>query len=506
MSEYFIGVDSGTQSTKAVVINGQSGKVLATDTVSYGLIPGLAAGSMEQHPRTWVAALEKSINGALSQAHISPESVKGIGVSAQQHGFVPLDENGAVIRPAKLWCDTSTAAQAESLVKKLGGIKKVIAMTGNGIPAGFTASKILWLKQNETKNYHRLHTVLLPHDYLNFYLTGKATMESGDASGTGLFDTKTRNWQAKVLAAIDPALAGKLPAIQSSSDPAGELLPEIAKRLGLEPGTMVSAGGGDNMMAAIGTGNTKPGVVTASLGTSGTIYAHSSRPVIDPQGEVAAFCDSTGGWLPLACTMNVTVATELFKKAAGWDNDRLTSGAAAVAAGADGLFLLPYFEGERVPNLPDARGIFFGLDSKNFSMAHMARATMEGVAMGMNYGLERMKDLGIRPKQIRVTGGGSKNPLWRQILADVFDAEVVCMETFEGAACGAALQAKWAYALSRGERVRIQQITDALIRVDASTRAVPDKKNSKRYRSLQIFHNQLSKANSAVFADHAALR
>jgi len=507
MSEYFVGIDSGTQSTKAVVMDGKNGAIVATASSAYSLISGLPAGAKEQHPKSWTAAMETSIHTALAKAGVSADSVKGIGISGQQHGFVPLDEAGEVIRPAKLWCDTSTASQAESLIKKLGGLKKVISLTGNGIPAGFTASKILWLKQNEPKNYARLQTVLLPHDYLNYHLTGKLSMEAGDASGTGFFDAKTRNWQEKVVSAIDSRLMEKLPAVQSaSSAPAGTLTTVAAKRLGLNPGTLVSAGGGDNMMGAIGTGNTKAGVVTASLGTSGTIYAFSSRPITDPQGEVAAFCDSTGAWLPLICTMNVTVATELLKKAFGWNNDQLSREAAKVPAGADGLFLLPYFEGERVPNLPDASALFFGLNSKNFTLGHMARATMEGVAMGLNYGLERMKDLGLRPKQIRVTGGGSQNPVWRQILADVFDAEVISLATTEGAAYGGALQAKWSYALSRGERVRIQQITDKFVKLDPSTKAVPQKANAKRYRALQSFHNELSRANACAFASHAGLR
>jgi len=500
MAQYFIGVDSGTQGTKAVLVDGMSGKIKATAAAPHSLIGGLPQGAKEQHPRTWVAAMEKTIQEVVLAGKAKPSEVKGIGVSGQQHGLVALDDKGAVIRPAKLWCDTSTADEAEALVAKMGGLEPLLQLTGNGIPAGFTASKILWLKQREPKNYARLKTVLLPHDYLNYVLTGQARMEAGDASGTGLFNTRTRNWEPRCVEALDSSLADKLPPIDgSSSQPCGLLLPVVAQKLGLEAGTVVAAGGGDNMMGAIGTGNTKTGVLTASLGTSGTLYAYSSRPVIDPRGEVAAFCDSTGGWLPLICTMNVTVATELVKKAFQWDNDHLTKEAARIAAGSDGLLLLPYFEGERVPNLPAARGVYFGLHSGNYTKAHMARAAMEGVALGLNYGLNRLKDLGIRPKQIRVTGGGSKNPLWLQILADVFDAEVVGLATAEGAALGAALQAKWAYMLHRGERVRIQQITDSLVKVDPSTRCQPKKASAKQYRALQEVHNQLSQACAPVF-------
>ncbi|MDR2463723.1 MAG: xylulokinase [Verrucomicrobiales bacterium] len=506
MSEYFIGVDSGTQSTKAIIIDGKNGKILASASVAYGLISGLPTGAKEQHPKTWVKAMEEAIKKALAAGKIKAAAVKGIGVSGQQHGFVPLDEKGNVIRPAKLWCDTSTSAQAESLLTRLGGLEKTVALTGNGIPAGFTASKIAWLKQYEPQNFDKLHTVLLPHDYLNFHLTGNRRMEAGDASGTGFFDVKTRRWSGPVINAIDPFLAEKLPQVSPSDQPSGELKHDVAKRLGLNAGVVVSSGGGDNMMAAIGTGNTKVGVVTASLGTSGTIFAHSSRPVVDPLGEVAGFCDSTGGWLPLICTMNVTVATELFKKAWKWDNERLTGEAAKIPAGADGLVLLPYFEGERTPNLPAASGVYFGINSHNFTHAHMARATLEGVAFGLNYGLDRLKDLGVRPKQIRLTGGGSKNPLWRQILADVFETEVIGLATAEGAAYGAAIQAKWNYAVASGGRVRLQQITDAFVKTDAGTRALPNKKNLRLYKAMQLFHDRLSAANAKIFNEHALLR
>ncbi|MEM1158465.1 MAG: xylulokinase [Verrucomicrobiota bacterium] len=499
MSEYFIGVDSGTQGTKTVLINGKSGKVMASASTSYGFIKDLPEGAREQEPKTWVSALERTIKQVVKQAGVRAIQIKAIGISGQQHGLVTLDEFDKVIRPSKLWCDTSTAAQADSLVKKLGGLKKVISLSGNGIPAGFTASKILWMKQNEPKNYQRIKTILLPHDYLNFHLTGRAVMEAGDASGTGLFDTKTRNWHPRLISAIDPQLEDKLPLIQDSSDPVGTVLPQVAKRLGLDPATIVSAGGGDNMMGAIGTGNTKPGMVTTSLGTSGTVYAFSSRPVVDPDGEIAAFCDSTGGWLPLACTMNVTVATELVKKAFSMDNSKLSKAVSSVPVGSDGLIHLPYFQGERMPNLPTASGVFFGMTTENFSQSHIARSVMEGVSLGLNYGLNRMKDLGIRPKQIRVTGGGSNNPEWRQILADVFEAEVVGLENTEGAAFGAALQSMWCFFLQRGDRVRMTHITDDLVKIDKKSVAKPIKANIKVYRQLQDIHNHLSAACQPVF-------
>jgi xylulokinase len=505
VSEVFIGVDSGTQGTKAVAIQGATGAILAEHSVSYGLIKGLPEAAREQHPKTWVQAMEKCLKTLLASTKVKASGVKGIGISGQQHGLVVLNDQGKVIRPAKLWCDTATAGQAESLIRKLGGLKKVIGLTGNGIPPGFTASKIAWLKEKESKNYAATKTILLPHDYLNYHLTGVASMEAGDASGTGFFDTKTRDWSAPVIKAIDPGLADKLPPIQEADAPVGTLAPMLAKRLGLDPETIVSAGGGDNMMGAIGTGNTKSGIITASLGTSATLYAYSTRPVIDPEGEIAAFCDSTGGWLPLICTMNGTIPTECVKALFKWTNNELTKQAEKVSPGCDGLILLPYFQGERVPNIPAGRAVYFGLTPDNMTPAHMARAAMEGAAMGLNYGLERLRDMGVRPKEIRLTGGGSANPVWRQILADVFDTDVICLKTTEGAAYGAAIQAVWCWKRQRGENIRIQHITDKWVKVDTATRARPRKKEVKQYRALQTVYDSLSRSSTPVFDQLASV-
>jgi xylulokinase len=306
---------------------------------------------------------------------------------------------------------------------------------------GFTAPKILWLKRNEPSNFSRLATVLLPHDYLNYYLTGKLTMEHGDASGTALMDVRTRTWSREVVHLIDPALADKLPPLQSSRQPAGALVPDLGKRWNLPANVVVSAGGGDNMMGAIGTGNVAPGRVTCSLGTSGTIYAYSEKPVIDPGGEVAGFCDSTDAWLPLVCTMNVTVATEAARKLFGWSHAQMEEAIKSVPPGADGLLFLPYLQGERTPNLPSGTGVFHGLTPRTMSPAHLARATMEGVTLGLAYGLQRMRTLGLSPAEIRLTGGGSKSAVWRQICADVFQCRVVTLAEAEGAALGSAIQA-----------------------------------------------------------------
>src|SRR3954462_10636648 len=244
MRNLLIGIDSGTQSTKVVVVDSRDGKVLASAAQAYDLIPDLPPGAKEQHPHTWREATGSAIRQSLRQAKAVAADVVAIGVSGQEHGFVPLDRNGEVIRPAKLWCDTSTTVECDEIMEKLGGLKKTIKTVGNAVLPGFTASKILWLKKNEPKNYQKLATVLLPHDYLNFWLTGDREMEYGDASGTALMDVRKRKWSTEAIDAIDPELAGKMPGLIRSDRPAGRLQPSTAKMLDLNPGVLVSAGGG----------------------------------------------------------------------------------------------------------------------------------------------------------------------------------------------------------------------------------------------------------------------
>jgi len=502
MRELLIGIDSGTQSTKALVVDAHRGRVLGFGLVKYGLISNLPPGAKEQHPETWRKAASVAIKAALKMAHASAREVKAIGVSGQQHGFVPLDGNGNVIRPAKLWCDTSTSAECEIITNSLGGAKRTIKKLGNAVVPGFTASKILWLKRHEPENFDRLATILLPHDYLNFWLTGERTMEYGDASGTALLDVRQRRWCSSAIAAIDLDLAGKLPQLIASDRPAGLLSGTTAKELGLDPGVMISAGGGDNMMGAIGTGNTRPGIVTASFGTSGTIYACTAKPVVDPLGEMAAFCDSTNRWLPLLCTMNVTVATELVRKDFHLSLAEFDQLAAKAPPGSDGLFMLPYLEGERTPNLPSGTGVYLGINSNTFTAPHFARATMEGVTLGMNYGLMRLAQLGVTAKQIRVTGGGAKSKIWRQIMADVFNTEIVSLVVEEGAAYGAALQALWCWKLQCGERIKIEEITDSFVKLDPRQTAGPVATNVRLYSELQALQDATSSSLCTVFERH----
>lgn len=493
----YIGIDSGTQSTKAVVLDLHEKKIVAEARAPHTLIPGLPAGHMEQHPQEWTAALDSVL--AQVAAKIDGSLVRGIGVSGQQHGFVPLDAQGEVIRPAKLWCDTSTTEECAILTKKLGGTKAVIRTAGLAFLPGFTAPKILWLKRHEPANYRRLRHVLLPHDYLNFFLTGNYFMEYGDASGTALMDIRKRTWSLPVIKAIDRNLLDWLPPLSPSHLPAGTLRPELARKYGFTGNVIVSAGGGDNMMGAIGTGNVTPGVVSASLGTSGTIYAYGNKPVVDPNGEIAAFCSSTGGWLPLLCTMNVTLVTEQFRHLFNWDHTQLEQAVSSTPAGAGGLALLPYFAGERTPNLPKGTGVFTGLNLQTLTPGHLARAAMEGVTMNMNYGLRRLAALGVKAKEIRVTGGGSRSAYWRQLMADIFGVPVVAMVEDEGAALGGALQAAWCEALAQGRKAKITDFTDGVVALNEATRCKPDPKRKALYRQLQDRHEKLSRDLRPLF-------
>ena len=273
---------------------------------------------------------------------------------------------------------------------------------------------------------------------------------------------------------IDERMEECLPQIGSSRRALGLLTDSLREEWGLTKSPVVSAGGGDNMMGAIGTGNVQPGVVTASLGTSGTLYAFAAEPVVDPEGEVAAFCDSTDRWMPLVCTMNVTVATEQVRKMYQWTHDQMEKNILESPAGSRGLLFLPYLNGERTPNLPKGTGVFHGLNMETMTPSYMARAVMEGATLGLAYGLNRFRQLGIEPTEIRLTGGGSKSGVWRQICADVFGVPTVCLQSAEGAALGAALQAAYACAAAEGKPTRFRDLADQYVALDESTRCKPD--------------------------------
>ncbi|MGD2295880.1 MAG: xylulokinase [Candidatus Aminicenantes bacterium] len=485
---YAVGVDSGTQGTKVLVID-FNGEVRGRGYAPHQSIEGLKPGESEQDPSVWIEALEKALGQALKEAQIAAAKIVSLGVSGQQHGFVPLDKEGRPIRPAKLWNDTSTVEETKFLIDQLGGKKPYIAKLGVSLAVGYTASKILWLRQHEPENYDRLSTVLLPHNYINYVLTGRRHMEYGDASGTGLMDIRKLEWHTEAVPAVGPDLEKKLPPLSHPKEPVGSMRQEFTQRFALED-VLVSSGGGDNMMGAIGSGNVVPGICSLSLGTSGTIYSFFDSPFIDPEGEIAAFCDSTGGWLPLLCTMNVTNTTEFFKALLDISNKELEALGAKTPAGAEGLIFLPFIDGERVPALPSARGVFYGLDSKNFKSTHLARAVLEGTILNLGYGYSRMLSLGLKPEEIRATGGGAKSRLWLQIAANILQTPVVTLREEEAAALGAAIQSIWNYFLSRGEKVSINDLTDQIVALGDVT-VEPDPETFPLYVHLQERFNAL---------------
>jgi D-xylulose kinase len=512
--QIFIGIDCGTQGTKVIALSRRQRAIIAEAYAPHDIIEA-AGGRREQLPQWWTCACEKALTEVLADGAVTRAQVTGMAVSGQQHGLVPLDAEDRVIRPAKLWCDTETAPQAEWLTERLGGTAGAIAATGNAIAAGFTASKLVWLREKEPQNYERLATVLLPHDYLNFWLTGERRAEYGDASGTAFFDVTKRLWSSQVVTAIDPTgrLATCLPALMGPSEPCGCLRPELAARWGLPKAVLVAAGGGDNMMAAIGTGNVSADTVTVSLGTSGTIYAYSDTPMVDAGGEVAAFCASSGGWLPLVCTMNVTVSTEAVRKLLGLSLAEMNALAAEAPIGAGGVLLLPFFNGERTPPLPQARATLAGLSPLNFDKPHLCRAAMEGATLGLRYGLDALKRLGIHPREVRLVGGGARSALWRQICADLFAATVVSPQAAEAGALGAAIQALWCCCvqLEGGAEgsASIAELCDAYVTLDPASRTQPCAENIQRYdahyrrylaleRSLRPVHTEIAPAEVSV--------
>ena len=500
--QLYIGIDSGTQGTKAVVLSEGKSRIIAESYHGYDLIEN-DRGGREQRPESWIGACRAVLQEILGSPNVDAEQVRGIGVSGQQHGMVPVDSAGQVIRPAKLWCDTETVGQCRTITRRVGGEAAVVNKIGNQVAAGFTASKILWLKENEPENYARLSTVLLPHDYINFWLTGERKTEYGDASGTAYFDVENRCWSDEMLQAIDPSekLKQCLPELIAPDEPTGRIAKELADEFGLPSDVLVSSGGGDNMMAAIGTGNVREGVVTASLGTSGTIYAYSDRPIIDNSGELAAFCSSTGGWLPLVCTMNVTVATELVRNLFLLDIAEMNRLAASVEPGAGGLLLLPYFNGERTPALPLAKATLTGLSSLTMRAEMICRAAMEGATFGLRYGFDIIRRNGIEPKEMRLAGGGAKSEVWRQIVADIFNCEVVCLEQEEAGAVGAAMQALWCVETANGNSTTIDDIARRFVRLDESSRCRPQSSAVGSYDTLYQNYLKLNQTMARFYDD-----
>jgi xylulokinase/toxin CptA len=478
----FLGIDCGTQGTKALVLDADSGRVLGEGSAAHRLISAVN-GKREQQPADWLLAFEQATRAALEQAGVPGSAILAVGVSAQQHGLVLLDEQGEVLRPAKLWCDTESAPQNRRLLDYLGGEAGSLERLGVAIAPGYTVSKLLWTQEQHPDVFARIAHILLPHDYLNYWLSGRYCSEYGDASGTGYFDVRRRRWDSALLEHIDPSgrLVAALPELVESGRCLGPLRPQVAQRLGLNPRALVASGGGDNMMGAIGTGNIRPGAITMSLGTSGTLYAYAEQPQVSQQPQVASFCSSSGGWLPLICTMNLTNATGAIQQLLELDLASFGALVTQAPIGAEGLLMLPFLNGERVPPLPNASASLFGMTSDNLTRANLCRAVVEGTSFGLRYGLDLLRASGIECRSIRLIGGGANSPIWRQIVADIMATPLVCPRRTEAAALGAAIQAAWSLAREQGRSTSLDELCATCVSLDESCATEPDPERSARY-------------------------
>ncbi len=469
---YTLGLDIGTQSVKAIVYDSKCKKVVTTVSEKLPLI-SKEGGIREQKVSWYIDAIVKCLSEIDGK---TKEKIEAIGVSGQQHGLVLLDDKSNVLKNVKLWCDTSSSKECEELTEAFGGENRLLEELGILILPGYTAGKILQLKKNENDIYEKTKTILLPHDYVNYYLTGRLSTEKGDASGTALLDIRKGVWNSKITSLIDDDLINKLPPIIGFDKALGKIRKEVASSLGLSEEVIVSPGGGDNMMAAIGTGCVKDGDVTMSLGTSGTLFTSTEKAIIDKDGYLATFCSSHNTYLPLLCTMNCTVSSEIWRKELGLSTKDFDALAEKAPIGSEGLLMLPFFNGERVPNYPNGKGVLAGIDMTNLKRQNICRSALEGVSFEFLLGLEALKKNGVDIKYISLTGGGANSPFWRKLIADMTNTEVRVPLVSEAAAFGAALQA-----LAVKEDKSIAEVAYENVSFDQKKAVSPDKENNRTY-------------------------
>lgn len=438
---HVLGIDTSTTATKAVLVD-ERGEVAGVAASTYGADSPHPLWS-EQQPDLWWTATQEAIREVFGQTGVAGSEVAAVGLTGQMHGLVALDDTGTPLRPAILWNDQRTGAECDEIRNRVG-FARLVAVTGNDALTGFTAPKILWMRNHEPELFAQIRHVLLPKDFVRLRLTGEYACDRAGGGGTILFDHAARTWSPEILAALD--IPGEwLPPTFEGPEVTGTVSATAAAATGLAAGTPVVAGGGDQAASAVGTGAVAPGVVTASLGTSGVVFATTDGPAIDPLGRVHAFPHAVPGrWHMMGVTLAAAGSLAWLHDAVAPDRsyDELSALAAATPPGAAGLLFLPYLSGERTP-YPDplARGAFVGLTTRH-ELGHLVRAVMEGVAFSLRDALDVMVDAGVtRPRQIRISGGGARSEVWRQIVADVLNAEVATVTTTEGAAYGAAVLA-----------------------------------------------------------------
>ena len=482
--EYLLGIDLGTSGTKTVLFDTE-GAVVASALEEYPMYQP-QNGWAEQDPADWWNAAKNTIRTVLEKSGADPAAVRGLGISGQMHGLVMLDENGRVLRRSIIWCDQRTAEECREITEKVGA-QRLIAITANPALTGFTASKILWVRNHEPELYARCRHILLPKDYVRYMFTGQFATEVSDASGMQLLDVPNRCWSKEVLEKleIDESLLAK---VYESPEVTGYVTGEAAALTGLAEGTPVVGGAGDNAAAAVGTGVVESGKALTTIGTSGVVFAHSDSVTIDPQGRVHTFCAAVPGcWTVMSCTLAAGLSLKWFRDnfcreeiqaASGMGKDPyvlMDQEAERVPIGANRLVYLPYLMGERSPKLdPECRGVFFGLSAIH-TKYDMLRAVMEGVIYSQRECLDILRGMGVVSSEMIACGGGGTSPLWRQMMADVYGLPVKTSASKEGPALGVAILA----GVGAGVYASVPEACRRLIRTSAPQEPVPG--NHEKY-------------------------
>jgi xylulokinase len=506
---YLLGIDIGTSGTKTLICD-HKGKVLATAMAEHDIYSP-KPGWSEQDPAQWWAATCTATKAVLKKAKVKGDAVTGIGLSGQMHGSVFLGDGATPLRHALLWNDQRTAVECAEIEKAAGGRKKLISMVGNPALTGFTAPKILWVRKHEPKVYEQTKHVLLPKDYIRYCMTGEYATEVGDASGTLLLDVKKRAWNNKVLdlLGIDRSLMARC---YESHEVSGKLSKEAAKLMGLKEGIPVVGGSGDQPAGAVGNGIVKSGIVSATLGTSGVMFAHADEPTYDPQGRVHTMCAAVEGkWCVFGCMLSAGGSFQWFrnhmalqeiaeaKKQKRDPYELLVNEAATAEPGCEGLFFLPYLTGERCPYPnPNARGGWVGLTARH-NRASMIRSLLEGVTYGMADALQIMQGMNINVKTVRLSGGGARSGFWRQMQADIYSKQVAVINADEGPAYGVAILA----GVGTGVWKNVPEACGAIISEVETLK--PDAKRAKVYAAGHKQYQRLYGALEGEFENIAAL-
>ena len=493
-TQYFLGIDTSTTSSKALLID-EGGEVIAVASAPHTLQTPRPLWS-EQDPREWWEAVAASIRSVLEAAGVGGERIAAVGLTGQMHGLVLLDEAGNVLRPAILWNDQRTQSQCDE-IHHIIGREKFIHITGNLALTGFTAPKILWVKENEPDVFAKAAHVLLPKDYIRYKLTGEYAMDKADGAGTVLFDLGMRDWSEEVLTALEIPHAW-MPKTFEGPEFTGCVTEEAASLTGLKAGTPVAAGGGDQAAQAVGVGAVEPGIVGLTVGTSGVVFATTPSALIEPEGRLHAFCHAVPGmWHFMGVMLSAAGSLQWYRDTLvpNVSFDDLLKEAESVPAGSEGLQFLPYLSGERTPH-PDplARGAFIGLTLRH-SRAHMTRAVLEGVAFGLKDSFTLIQNAGLGMiTQVRASGGGTKGALWRQIFASALNAELVTVNTTEGAAYGAALLA----GVGASAWNDVPSACKASVKITGST--LPDSSQVDAYRKSYTVYQELYPILKSSFA------